>query len=68
MPSETISPMTGSTMGMVLVARMSAESALVPKATIKSTLRPVSSAASSGSRSYFPSAVRISMTMFLPST
>jgi hypothetical protein len=56
------------TMGIVVVACWAARAAGVVEAKITSTLRRTSSAASSGSRSYFPSADRTSMARFWPST
>ena len=62
--SEVTSPLpTGlatrpMTMGIVVVACLAARAAGVLEAKITSTLRRTSSAASSGSRSYFPSAAR----------
>jgi hypothetical protein len=54
------------TIGIVEVARFAA-AAGVPAVMITSTLRPISSAASPGSRSFFPSAARASKAMFWPS-
>jgi hypothetical protein len=56
------------TMGMVGVARFAANAAGVPCVMITSTLSRTSSAASAGSRPYFPSAHRYSIAMFLPVT
>jgi hypothetical protein len=53
--------------GTVDVTFFAATSALVPDATMAATLRATSSEAIAGSRSYFPSAHRESMTIFLPS-
>ena len=62
------SPTPTITMGIVLVAFLAARIIRVPPATTMiSTLRRTSSAASSGSRSSFPSANRYSMAMFCPS-
>ena len=58
----------GITMGIVAVACLAARAPGVPWATMTSTLRRTSSAASSGSRSCLPSAQRNSMVRFLPST
>src|SRR5437773_9122651 len=51
--------------GMVLVACLAARVGVGPAVMMQSTLRRASSAASSGSRSTFPSADRYSMAMFL---
>ena len=56
------------TMGIVLVACLAAKLAGVPDATMSSTFKVISSAASSGSRSLRSSEKRYSMTMFWPST
>jgi len=67
-PVPTGSPAAARTIGIVLVACFAASGATVPPDTMTSTLRPTSSAASSGRRSAFPSAYRYSMTIFWPST
>ena len=54
------------TMGIVLVASLAAKLAGVPDATMRSTLRATSSAASPGSRSSSPSVKRYSMRRFWP--
>ena len=56
------------TMGIVEVASLAARVAAGPAVTMMSTLRRTSSAASAGRRSSLPSADRLSMTMFFPST
>ena len=66
-PAPTGSAVFVITMGMVVVAFFAANGAAFPEATIKSTLRRTSSAASSGRRSVFPSANRYSMVKFFPS-
>jgi hypothetical protein len=63
-PSPTGSPMTGVTMGTVVVACCAARAAGVFPATMRSTLRRTSSVARVGNRSSFPSAARYSMTIF----
>jgi hypothetical protein len=62
-------PRASATMGIVVVAFLAARATWTPPypATTTSTLRRTRSPARSGSRSYFPSAHRLSMTMFLPS-
>ena len=55
------------TMGIVLVASLAAWVTVAPPVTMRSTLRRTNSAASSGSRSGFPSEYRYSMGMFFPS-
>ena len=66
-PAPTGSPAFVITMGMVVVALLAANAAGVPVTTIRSTLRRTKSAASSGRRSFFPSANRYSMVIFFPS-
>jgi hypothetical protein len=66
-PEPTGSPEFAITMGMVLVAPFAANGVGPPTVTIRSTLRRTNSAASSGSRSRFPSAYRYSMVRFFPS-
>src|SRR5215471_7746693 len=65
-PRPTGSPLL-ITMGMVVVAFFAADADGGAEATIKSTLRRTSSAASSGRRSGFCSANRYSMVIFFPS-
>jgi hypothetical protein len=52
-PAPTASPIFATTMGIVAVARLAARLPGVPWATITLTLERTSSAANSGSRSYF---------------
>ena len=61
-------PTMAMTMGIVVVARFAIRAAGVPWVTMRSTLSRTSSAASAGSRSYWPSAHRNSSVTFLPST
>jgi hypothetical protein len=57
------------TIGIVEVAFFAARAETVPPmVAMTSTLRPTSSAASAGSRSYWPSAQRYSIATFWPST
>ncbi len=67
-PVATGSATAKKTIGIVLVAFWAAWTAEAEAVMITSTLRPTSSAASSGSRSSFPSAYRYSKAMFFPST
>ena len=67
-PIVTGSPAPMKTMGRVLVACLAARAAGVSAATMTSTLSATSSAARAGSRSYFPSASRYSITTLRPST
>lgn len=66
-PAPTGSPTFAITMGMVVVAFFAANAGGLPATTIRSTLRRIKSAASSGKRSFFPSANRYSMVIFFPS-
>jgi hypothetical protein len=56
------------TIGIVSVTCLAAKLAGEPDATMRSTFRATSSAASSGSRSLRSAEKRYSMTMFRPST
>gem|GEM_PF-2323429 len=67
-PLATGSPSCAKTMEIVVVASLAARVTDGPAVTMISTLRRTSSAASSRSRSAFPSAYRNSTTMFFPST
>ena len=67
-PSATGSGSFAMTIGIVEVACLATRVAGPPPVTMTSTLRRTSSAASTGRRSYFPSACRYSMTMFFSST
>ena len=66
-PPATGSVLLVNRMGMVVVARLAANAAIVPVTTIRSTLRRTRSAASSGRRLFFPSVNRYSMVIFFPS-
>ena len=66
--STGLAEMPPMTMGIVLVACLAAKLAGVPDATMSSTFKVTSSAASSGSRSLRSFEKRYSMTMFWPST
>ena len=66
-PAPTGSPALAITMGMEVVARLAANTAVVPETTIGSTFKRTKSAASSGWRSDFCSANRNSMVRFFPS-
>ena len=67
-PERTGSPIAMATIGIVLVAFLAAIAPGVLPVTITSTLRPITSAISAGSRSRWPSAQRRSMMRFWPST
>jgi MFS family permease len=68
-PATTGSATTAKTIGMVAVAAFAASTAGVPLiAPITATLRRTSSAAIAGSRLYWASAQRYSITTFSPST
>src|SRR4030095_15319440 len=66
-PRPTGSGALAITTGMVVVAFIAANADCTPGTTIRSTLRRTRSAASSGRRSFFPSANRDSIVMFFPS-
>ena len=67
-PLPTGSPKIATTMGVVVVACLSAATTALLAATSTSGLRRTSSAATSGNRSTFSPAHRSSLTMFRPST
>jgi len=68
-PNLTGSPATPNTIGMVAVAVLAASPAApVPGVAMTLTCRRTRSAASSGKRSYWPSAQRNSIATFRPST
>src|SRR5215207_5615964 len=67
-PVATASPIYRTTTGIAVVACLAASVPGVPWVTMTSTFSRTSSAASAGSWSYFSSAQRTSMAMFLPST
>ena len=66
-PAPTGSPLLAITIGIVAVAFLAANAGGGPVATIRSTLRRIRSAASSGRRSGLLSAKRYSMRIFFPS-
>jgi hypothetical protein len=67
-PMPTGSPAPVITIGISLVARFAAKTTGVIHAAITSTFSRTNSAASLGSRSMFPSALRTSIRMFCPAT
>src|SRR6516165_7140553 len=67
-PNLTGSSAAAKTMGIVVVAALAANVAAVLGTTMTATCRRTNSSASTGSRSYWPSAQRYSITMFSPST
>ncbi len=67
-PLSTGVPTIVITTGISVVVCFAARAAGVPWVTMMSTLRRISSAANTGSRSYLPSAHRSSRVTFLPST
>jgi len=68
-PSRTGSSATTKTMGIVVVAALAAKAERGPPvAAMTATCRRTNSAASAGSRSYWPSAQRYSFATFSPST